>query len=703
MNQPRSRNTRPLTSITLCMALFWVLAFVAFRMQGLAALADRQTREEMFLRIGQSARADLEESLHLDQEFLQSLAGLFVASPDLDREQFASFVQFGDNREHISGVLYAQEVSRSRISRWEERRQGRAGLHVRGLDGEGRTVTLVNYVEPGDRLASAEGMNLYSDPVWAEALTTARDSSRVTATPPGPLDALGVSGTGILVIVPIFASPDPGTSVEARRREHLGYGVLVYQLPRLFEHWRPGDRFPTGIACRVLDVTDINSYQTLTRQGDPGGTAPRFAEAYDFQVGDRLWRMIWQADNRFAAAGGWTPKLILVLGLGVALALCALFYLLIIRHSQARSEVRVRTLQLEASEEEVQRTLDALRTANDQLRHMNEQKSEFLSTVSHELRTPLTVISEYVQMILSDQVGTIEGDAREFLGIAQHQLHRVNRMIAELLDFARLEAESLVLRPRFTDVNSILTLVQDFFRPSAAGADIDLFIATCEGLAPLWIDPDRLEQILGNLVSNSLKFTPPGGGVRVFAAGDDVHVVFLVEDDGPGISGQDQERLFERFYQVRTDKGNGSEGAGLGLAIAKALTEIQGGDITVQSETGQGSCFVVRFPVLTAAQVEHRVCGEIADAVGILPEEVQGRVGSLPAGSDTGQLEEWIRTHVPQDGSYRIIHRYEKDSVLILFAGPEEHVDAVAARSRAVFPLVQWEHHDPAGGERRAA
>ena len=125
------------------------------------------------------------------------------------------------------------------------------------------------------------------------------------------------------------------------------------------------------------------------------------------------------------------------------------------------------------------------------------------------------------------------------------------------------------------EAEDVLDRVRDFYSPAAESSEIDLRFAPMDELPPLWVDPDRLEQILGNLISNSIKFTPHGGGIRVFAARDETHVAFLVEDDGPGISDEDQEHLFERFFQVRTDKGITGKGAGLGLSIARALvTEV---------------------------------------------------------------------------------------------------------------------------------
>jgi len=225
-----------------------------------------------------------------------------------------------------------------------------------------------------------------------------------------------------------------------------------------------------------------------------------------------------------------------------------------------------------------------------------KSKTEFIASISHELRTPLTTIQNSVSNILAGVTGKITEKTRDYLIAMKSDCHRLADLVNDLLDMAKLEAGSMPINRR---VMSIAAVVNDTIRSLASQAHACNIKLTCETvgrISPVFADPQRIEQVLLNLVANAVQFTPPGGRVtvRTFDSGDDV--VTVVEDTGIGIAVELQKQIFSKFYQVRREPGPGSRGSGLGLAISHGIIAVHGGSIWVESTEGQGSRFYFSLP-----------------------------------------------------------------------------------------------------------
>ncbi len=228
-------------------------------------------------------------------------------------------------------------------------------------------------------------------------------------------------------------------------------------------------------------------------------------------------------------------------------------------------------------------------------RRMNEAKTEFVRHVAHELRTPLTSIGAYSEMLL-DGDASDTATQREYLTIINSEADRLTRMINELLDIARIESGRRELRPSPLDLRPHLERLKAILDSQTGKAGHSLLIEIPAGEFPILADPDLLDQALLNLAGNAIKYSPDGGEVRVKAenSGDDVLV--RVSDQGIGISTEDQKRLFQKFFRVRTDRTKEIVGTGLGLATVKSIMDAHGGRIEVSSEAGKGSTFTLSFP-----------------------------------------------------------------------------------------------------------
>ena len=236
-----------------------------------------------------------------------------------------------------------------------------------------------------------------------------------------------------------------------------------------------------------------------------------------------------------------------------------------------------------------------LAAQNRSLRELDRLKDTFVATVSHELRTPLTSIHGYLELLLEGEAGDLTDEQRRFLGIIDRNSDRLLGLVGDLLFVAQVDAGGMHVEASSVDLASLACECVQSHAPGAEAREIELTLDAAASL-PTTGDPKRLAQLLDNLVSNALKFTPPGGAVTVHTYAGPGAVVLEVEDSGMGIAPADQARLFDRFYRTATASDQAIQGTGLGLAIAKAIAEAHGGTISVTSAVGSGSTFRVVLP-----------------------------------------------------------------------------------------------------------
>lgn len=221
-------------------------------------------------------------------------------------------------------------------------------------------------------------------------------------------------------------------------------------------------------------------------------------------------------------------------------------------------------------------------------------RRDFIANVSHELRTPLTSISGYVETLLEGSE-TISAQAREFLAIILKNATRMNRLTEDLLALASVESGDYKLKLQAIPASALIADAVDSF--AGMGRDLDVSLESGEKLDTLVMaDPDKLNQVFGNLIENAMKYGRAGKRVRVGAHQVDGRVEFYVQDFGPGIASEHLGRVFERFYRVDKARSRESGGTGLGLAIAKHIVLAHGGTIRVESQLGSGAKFVFTLP-----------------------------------------------------------------------------------------------------------
>jgi two-component system, OmpR family, sensor kinase len=247
---------------------------------------------------------------------------------------------------------------------------------------------------------------------------------------------------------------------------------------------------------------------------------------------------------------------------------------------------------------EVQELARAFNAMNKRVQTSQKSQRDFVANVSHELKTPLTSVQGFAQAILDGTANTHEAQIRA-AQVIYDESNRMNRMVLDLLDLARLDAGTIDLQ--YSDVNlvELLNGIVDKFAPQARAANVTLSMEATS-LPVITGDGDRLAQVFNNLVDNALKFTKSGGKITISGMQKDGGVQVDVTDTGVGIPPDALPHVFDRFFQADPSRPGGKHhGTGLGLAIAKEIVELHGGKISVQSEPGAGSNFSITLPSTT--------------------------------------------------------------------------------------------------------
>jgi histidine kinase len=240
---------------------------------------------------------------------------------------------------------------------------------------------------------------------------------------------------------------------------------------------------------------------------------------------------------------------------------------------------------------ELSRSVNQLAEALEQT---EQQRMTLLADVIHELRTPLTTIEGYMEGLVD---GVVKPNDQTF-NLVMREAVRMKRLIEDLELLSRAEAGQIQVRARPIDIRTILEKLAIQFQPQFAAREIKLTMILPAGKLPaVWADPDRVEQVVINLLTNALRYTPGGGNVTLQAWGGERYVIVSVKDSGIGISKEHLPHIFERFYRVDKSRSRSSGGSGIGLTVARHLVYVQGGQLYAESEgAGRGSRFWFTLP-----------------------------------------------------------------------------------------------------------
>ena len=247
-------------------------------------------------------------------------------------------------------------------------------------------------------------------------------------------------------------------------------------------------------------------------------------------------------------------------------------------------------------------TTDMSKSVQDYIRKLEKEKTirqEFFSNASHELKTPLTAIRGYAELLQSGMASDTQMQ-KELLGRIHSEVEEMTSLINDILMISRLETKELMPTKEMLCVKSVAEEVKKTLKPLADENNVSLEIHCCDEF--VYMDRSHLQGILSNLMGNAVKYNRPGGFVQTDITMDSTSLSIRVEDSGIGIAKEDQKRIFERFYRVDKGRSKRVAGTGLGLSIVKHVTEFYGGCVSVESQSGVGSTFLVQLPAASLVQ-----------------------------------------------------------------------------------------------------
>jgi PAS domain S-box-containing protein len=230
-------------------------------------------------------------------------------------------------------------------------------------------------------------------------------------------------------------------------------------------------------------------------------------------------------------------------------------------------------------------------------KQMEKMKSDFVSMVSHEIRSPMNSVLMQLQVILDGLAGDVTSKQTDIINRASQKIQNLVTMSSELLDLAKIESGLIVLEKERVDMAEVIKDQVAFHQAQATAKQLDLQVEPLPPLPPIFANRRNMEEILSNLITNAIRYTPSGGSIRVSAATKNGMLCLRISDTGIGISGEDQKRIFSRFYRVKNEKTRYINGTGLGLPIVKRIIEAHHGYISIESQLEKGSTFMVRLPL----------------------------------------------------------------------------------------------------------
>jgi signal transduction histidine kinase/CheY-like chemotaxis protein len=609
-------------------------------------LLNRRNRRrllEELADVAESRAKALREQILKSMEVLHSIASFHATRAEISREEFRAFVRAALTRQpELQALSWDPRVSRKERPAWEAQARADGFPNFRFTEKEAKNTILpalsrneyypVFFLEALEKNELALGFDVCSEEVRRRALENARDTGRATATAPLRLAQEKASQLGFLVFQPVYRGESK--TLEQRRANLVGFAVAVFRICDLVEPslCELSDR---GLSVAIEDEADGRAIYER-----PGGH-PSELPAWSTQliVADRSWTLEIKASVEFcrsrAHARPWWAA-----AAGLTLTSLAAAYLW--RESRRTAEIAAKVkeatidLSTEINErrraefelERAKRGLDVrvrertaeLATANSSLLEeivirkqaeataaaASKAKSEFLANMSHEIRTPMNSILGYSQILERDAgLSPFQRDALATISSScDHLLHLINN----ILDLSKIDAGQMELAMSDFDVAALAYEVAAFFQNACEEKLIGLRTAGLSEQTGVFVrgDEGKLRQILINLLGNAVKFTATGCVTLRISKEGKRRWRFEVEDTGPGIPPELQERIFEPFQQGPEAKEKG--GTGLGLAIAKRQVKVMGGTLRVRSTPGQGSVFslAIDLPPATARRVMPR-------------------------------------------------------------------------------------------------
>lgn len=567
-------------------------------------LAQQQARQRFEFRASEVVDA-ISERLRVYETVLRSGVALMYTGERISREQWRIFVDTIDIDAYwpgIQGLGYAVPVQPGQLAAHIDsiRAEGFPDYAVRP-EGEREYYTAIIYLEPFDwRNQRAFGYDMWSNDMRREAMIRATDTGAAATS--GMITLVQETDTdvqrGFLTYVPVYNGRTPAT-VEERRQQLRGW---------VYAAFRAGDLM-TGILGATDPSIEFEIYDGDTVGGEhllfdsnnslsleEENHIPAFAMLEKLNLQGRTWTIYLNTPQDFNVSSATNqPKIILIGGVIIDILL---FYVIISLYSINRKAEQL------AAEMTVE-----YRLAKEREAEANQAKSRFLANMSHELRTPLNSIIGFSQILIRKLASTLDGREMEGLQAVNRNGQHLLGLINDILDLSKVEAGKMEILCEDFNLLDIIECERLTWQRMAndKGLDLIIDIDSSQCSAVLHTDRRRLIQIINNLMTNALKYTKAGSvKLSISSASQPDYLKIQVTDTGIGMSSEDQKKLFRGYYRAESVRAEAIEGTGLGLLITYQFAALLGGEVSVTSNVGKGSCFTVVLPLRLQDHNENR-------------------------------------------------------------------------------------------------
>jgi signal transduction histidine kinase/ActR/RegA family two-component response regulator len=604
----------PFALLAIALALTVVASWYVSSTRTSRVEAQQLSDHERFLTDAERTRQLIQVRLNTNVELIRAGAALLAASNEISHVEFRTFVaglQLHERYPEMRAIGFAPRVRPQDVRAFRQETE---------LDG----ITAFRFWRPTPRPEhypvlllepttrtheSFLGYDIPADPTFYTAMERARDTGQPTAsgmlTSGSPFDEPGEPT--FVVLVPVYRIGMPVRTREDRQSAVVGFVFSPLSAPSLIQQIAKQTTLP--VVFEVYDGSSVTPERLLGEHAGPPNPMADQSRGVVNAAG-REWLVVVRSTD---APNGIEPRLALEPLLGGTMLATLLF---LVTRAQIRAwEAATR------HEMELRVSQEALRQSEAEALAAGRAKDEFLATLSHELRTPLNTILGWVTMLRG---GAVRAERQAHaLAVIERNARLQSELIEDLLDISRIVVGKLRLRLRPVELAPLIAATVESLRPGFEKKGIEVESRIAAGPITVRADPERVQQIVWNLVSNAIKFTPANGRIEIELKTEHDRAHLSVRDTGVGITPEFLPHVFERFRQADSSTTRAHTGLGLGLAIVQHLVELQGGSIEAFSDgTNLGALFVVQFPLASVTTADSPVALIVRE--GHAPVDLEG-------------------------------------------------------------------------------
>jgi signal transduction histidine kinase/CheY-like chemotaxis protein len=619
------RDYRP---IWISYAILIVGLFVTFVVYNYQKQEEESKATKEFFLVCNETKSKINSRINIQTEFLINAASLFEASKSVTREEWKQFNKYSVKNEKYRGVQglgFTTIIKKGELKKHLSEIQKQGFPEYTVFPARTRTVyTSVIYLEPfGGQNIRAFGYDMFSEPVRRKAMEFSRDNNSPTFSdklflvqnPKNDLQA------GTIMYAPVYKNV-PINTIAERRAAITGWVFSAYRMNDLIKS--------------IIGEGFLNHKKNIRLQIYEDGTTSHKTLIFDSQknkiknnndtkirrhtipvlLNNKIWLLVFSQQLKNDFFFSTQIFLILIGGIVISLLLFILSHILLStkkraeniaerlsldllvknqEYEQINNSLNINYKRLISSKEKLKETNNKLQKAKIKAEESDQLKSAFLANMSHEIRTPMNGIMGFTELLKEDNLSPVE--QKNYIEIIEKSGTRLLNIINDIVDISKIEAGQMKVSYSTTNIEEQMQYLYTFFKHEAQDKGIQLILknSLAENKTIINTDREKLYAILINLVKNAIKYTVKGTIEFGYIIKGDA-VEFYVKDTGIGISKDRQNAVFERFIQADFNDKMARQGAGLGLAIAKAYVELLGGKIWVESELGKGSIFYFTLP-----------------------------------------------------------------------------------------------------------